>query len=105
MVWCCGVRTAYLSANGEETSSVRIHKNEFVRVASIGSIRVNSEDDSTLAIVDGEAITRKEKRGFENCEVDLFFEHIPFFQNHPFFHLLCGGIGFRSHTKSTHGYG
>lgn len=66
----------YLSTNSEETTSVRIHENEFVSVASVGSVRVNSEDELALAVVDGEAITGEEERGFEDGEMDLFFEDV-----------------------------
>lgn len=84
----------YLPTNSEEAASVRIHENEFVSVASVGSVRVNSEDELTLAVVDGEAVAGEEERGFEDGEMDLFFEDVS--RSH-LVHVFRSSV--RSHTQ------
>ena len=63
-----------------------IHENELVLVTRAGTVGVEAENELAFAIVDSEAITVEEERGFEHCEVSLFFEKVPFFNHQLLLH-------------------
>lgn len=67
------METRPLSPDGEEAAAGRVHEDELVSVTCARSIRVNSEKELALGVVDGEAITGEEERSLSNCEMCLFF--------------------------------
>lgn len=77
----------YLSADGEEAAAGGVHEDEFALVAGVGLVRVDSEDELALGVVDGEAVTGEEEGGLEDGELDLLLEHEPVFDHRHCFHL------------------
>lgn len=80
-------RKKYLSPDGEKTAAGGVHENEFALITGVGLVRVDSEDERALGVVDGEAVTGEEEGGLENSELGLFLVHEPTFDNRSGFHL------------------
>jgi hypothetical protein len=78
----------YLSADSEEAPSAGVHENDFAPVMGFGPVRVDSEDQVALAIIDGEAIIGEEKRGLQDGEMSFFLEYEPSFHNEALFHIF-----------------
>lgn len=66
------MQTRSLATDGEEAAARRVHEDEFGAVASIGSISVDTENELTGTIIDGEAISGEEKTCFTNSELCFF---------------------------------
>lgn len=78
----------YLAAYGEEAAAVGVHEDDFASVARVGAVRVDSEDELALAVVDSEAIAGEEEAGFANGEEGLLIKYEPRILKQPLFHFI-----------------